>query len=113
MKTALSQDQIQSYRQQGYLLVDGFLNKKELRLGDWQSLKLLGNKAGNSGHDAKVGEDDGINKESDYFGKVFDQMLNLWQTNDKVKQLMLSKEIGEMAAAWLDVKARVSGTIRH
>ena len=36
--------------------------------------------------DTKVGEDDGINKDSDYYGKVFDQMLNLWQTNDAVKK---------------------------
>ena len=35
--------------------------------------------------ETKVGEDDGINKESDYYGKVFDQMLNLWQTNDKIR----------------------------
>ena len=37
------------------------------------------------GIDIKVGEDDGINEDSDYFSKVLDQMLNLWQTNDKVK----------------------------
>ena len=41
--------------------------------------------------DTKVGEDDGINKDTDYYGKVFDQMLNLWQTNEKVKQLMLDE----------------------
>ncbi len=49
--------------------------------------------------DTKIGEDDGINKDSDYYGKVFDQMLNLWQTNDKVKQLMLDEKLGTMVAA--------------
>jgi phytanoyl-CoA hydroxylase len=101
MKTALSQDQIQSYRQQGYLLVEGFLNEEELSFWRLAVTEAIGQRGGRKmpGHDTKVGEDDGINKESDYFGKVFDQMLNLWQTNDKVKQLMLSKEIGEMVAA--------------
>ena len=51
------------------------------------------------GSDKKIGEDDGINKESDYFGKVFDQMINIWQTNDAVKQIMLDERLGEMAAA--------------
>ncbi|MNN17004.1 Phytanoyl-CoA dioxygenase (PhyH) [compost metagenome] len=50
------------------------------------------------GKEAKVGEDDGINKDADYFGKVFDQLLNLWQTSDQVKELMVDKRIGEMAA---------------
>ncbi len=50
------------------------------------------------GSDAKIGEDDGINKDSDYYGKVFDQMLNLWQTNNAVKKIMLDENIGKMVA---------------
>ncbi len=50
------------------------------------------------GKEAKVGEDDGINKDADYFGKVFDQLLNLWQTSEQVKELMVDQRIGEMAA---------------
>jgi len=39
-----------------------------------------------------------INEDADYFGKVFDQLLNLWQTNEQVKELMLDQRIGKMAA---------------
>ncbi len=50
------------------------------------------------GSDVKLGEDDGINEDSDYYNKVFDEMLNLWQTNDKITQLMLNEQLGKMVA---------------
>src|SRR6218665_949177 len=46
----------------------------------------------------KTGEEDGINEDAAYFGKVFDQLLNLWQTNNEVKEIMLDPRIGQMAA---------------
>ena len=50
------------------------------------------------GQKIKIGENDGINKDHEYFSKVFDQLVNLWQTNERIKKLMLSKEIGKMAS---------------
>ena len=46
----------------------------------------------------KTGENDGINEDAEYFGKVFDQLLNLWQTDEGVKELMCDARIGSMAA---------------
>jgi phytanoyl-CoA hydroxylase len=100
MNYNLTQEQIESYRKDGFLLVEGFLNEDELSF--WRNAvteaiqQRNGRKFANS--DSKVGEDDGINKDSDYYGKVFDQMLNLWQTNDDVKKIMLDKNIGRMVA---------------
>jgi ectoine hydroxylase-related dioxygenase (phytanoyl-CoA dioxygenase family) len=48
--------------------------------------------------DIKTGESDGINEDASYFGKVFDQLLNLWQTDANVKRLMLDERIGKLAA---------------
>jgi len=53
-------------------------------------LKLPG-KSGN------IDEDDGTNKDTDYYSRVFYQLLNLWQTNDKVKELIPNEDIGKMA----------------
>jgi ectoine hydroxylase-related dioxygenase (phytanoyl-CoA dioxygenase family) len=50
------------------------------------------------GKDIKTGDADGINEDADYFAKVFDQLLNLWQTNDEVKDLMLDERLGRMAS---------------
>src|SRR5690606_17057982 len=49
------------------------------------------------GQDVLIGEDDGINPDADYYGKVFDQLLNLWQTNEAMRELILDPRIGEMA----------------
>ena len=95
----LSAEQIQYYRKNGFLIIDDFLNTEEL-----QNWKLTidnavtdrqGRKFPHS--EIKTGEFDGINDSVDYFGKVFDQIINLWQTNDSVKELILDERIGKMA----------------
>lgn len=100
MKTILTQSQIRAYQQDGYLLVEDFLDPEELECWRQSVTEAIEQRAGKKmpGSDAKIGEDDGINKDSDYYGKVFDQMLNLWQTNDKVRQLMLDENLGAMVA---------------
>jgi phytanoyl-CoA hydroxylase len=100
MKTQITEQQIADYRENGFLLIEDFLNKQELETWREAVTEALQQRGGKKlpGKETKTGEDDGINEDADYFGKVFDQMLNLWQTNDKVKQLMLNKDIGKMAA---------------
>lgn len=100
MKTELTASQINFYQENGYLLVEDFLDKNELEL--WRAAvgEAVEQRGGRKwpGSDVKTGEDDGINSDAEYYGKVFDQMLNLWQTNDKVKQIMLDANIGKMVA---------------
>jgi phytanoyl-CoA hydroxylase len=100
MKTLLTQQQIQSFRQDGFLLIEDFLDPEELSFWRQTVTEAIEQRGGKKmpGRDVKVGEDDGINEDSDYFSKVFDQMINLWQTNDKVKQIMLNEKLGEMVA---------------
>jgi phytanoyl-CoA hydroxylase len=100
MKSNLTLQQMESYRENGYLLVENFLTADELSLWREAVTEAIehrdGRKFANS--DSRVGEEDGINKDSDYYSKVFDQMLNLWQTNEKVKQIMLDEKLGKMVA---------------
>jgi len=100
MKSKLAQKQIQFFQENGYLLVKDFLNHDELALWRESVSEAVEQRGGRKwpGTEIKTGEDDGINKDAEYYGKVFDQVLNLWQTNEKVKQLMLDKRIGKMAA---------------
>lgn len=100
MNTSLSKDQVQFYTDNGYLVVEDFLSPGELAawreavteaVADRNGLKIPGKLI-------SINDDDGINKEADYFNNVFDQLLNLWQTNEKVKQLMLDERIGKMIA---------------
>lgn len=100
MNHQLSDAQIQSYRTNGFVVIEDFLNADEL--AEWREAvdeavrERNGRKFANQ--EIKTGEDDGINEDADYFGKVFDQLINLWQTNERVKKLMFDPRIGEMAA---------------
>lgn len=100
MRYELDKNQIDFYRDNGYLVIEDFLDKEELE--HWRKVvfNAVEKRAGQKmpGKSTQVGEDDGINKDSDYFGKVFDQLLNLWQTDEDVKSIMLDKRIGKMMA---------------
>lgn len=100
MKSELSKENIDFYSENGFVVIEDFLSKEELE--HWRSsvteamLERNGQKM--PGKSIVVGEDDGINKDAEYYNNVFDQILNLWQTNSKVKELMLDARIGKMAA---------------
>ncbi len=100
MKYELTQEQIQYFQTNGFIVIKDFLSPEEL--GKWRNAVMLAVKERKGlkmpGKDVQVGKDDGINEDSEYFSKVFDQLLNLWQTNDQVKEIMLDKRIGKMAA---------------
>jgi ectoine hydroxylase-related dioxygenase (phytanoyl-CoA dioxygenase family) len=100
MNWKIGQQQIDSYQQNGFVVIEDFLSPQELE--HWREcvMEAVTERGGKKmpGKETKVGEDDGINEDSEYFGKVFDQLLNLWQTNDKVRDLMVDERIGEMAA---------------
>src|SRR5215217_7819002 len=100
MNFQLNDEQIQSYQANGFVVIENFLSTEELDHWRKAVTGAVGERAGIKipGKDIKIGEADGINEDSDYFAKVFDQLLNLWQTNEMVKELMLDKRIGQMAA---------------
>lgn len=100
MNAELTKDQIAFYAENGYVVVEDFLTPAELEkwreavteaIADRNGLKM-------PGKEIKITDDDGINKDADYFNNVFDQLLNLWQTNDKVKDIMLDERIGKMVS---------------
>lgn len=100
MKTSVSQSQIDYYQENGFVIIEDFLAPDELDHWRETVMRAISNRKGQKipGKAGMVGEDDGINSDSEYFSKVFDQLINLWQTDDGVKELMFDPRIGEMAA---------------
>jgi ectoine hydroxylase-related dioxygenase (phytanoyl-CoA dioxygenase family) len=98
MNVTLSQAQIDFYRENGYLVMDNFLTPAELEQWREAVMESIADRNGLKmpGKNINIHEEDGINKDAAYFNNVFDQLLNLWQTNDKVKEIMLDKRIGKM-----------------
>lgn len=100
MRHQLTAQEISRYRKNGFLIVDDFLSQEEVQ--HWKKTidKAVTDRQGQKfpHSEIKTGDSDGINKDAEYFGKVFDQIVNLWMTDDDVKELMFDKRIGKMAA---------------
>ena len=99
MNTKLTQNQINSYRKNGFLVIEDFLDQNELM--HWLDVftNAINKRSGQKFPDRgiKSGEEDNINEDADYFGNVFDQLINLWKTDEEMKKLILDERIGEMA----------------
>ncbi len=100
MKHQLTKEQIESYRSSGFIVIENLLSEEELEYWRKTVTVAVKERAGIKipGKEIRIGEADGINEDADYFGKVFDQLLNLWQTDEGVKKLMLDERLGKMAA---------------
>lgn len=100
MNTEITPAQIDFYQENGYVVIEDFLNSNDLEIWRAAVTEALQERNGQKipGKAGKTGEDDGINKDAEYLGKVFDQLINLWQTNEKVREIMFNPKIGEMAA---------------
>jgi len=100
MNCDVTGEQIERYRQDGFLVIEDFLTSREL--AEWRSAveEAIEERDGIKipGTNIKTGYDDGINKDTEYYANVFDQLINLWQTNSRVRKLMMSPELGRVAS---------------
>ena len=93
MNHSLSEQQINGYRQDGFLLVEDFLNESELAV--WrESIDEAMNKR--EGRRLPFDESDPGKKAGNEH--VFTQRINLWMDHPGVKKLMIDERIGKMAA---------------
>jgi phytanoyl-CoA hydroxylase len=100
MNCQIDVNQINFFQENGFIVIEDFLSPDELE--HWRTTVMNAVRKRNGqkmpGKDLKTGEADGINEDAAYYGKVFEQLLNLWQTDEGVKELMVDKRIGKMAA---------------
>ena len=93
MNTRLSQTQINTYRENGFVVIDKFLTSAELET--WRA--AVDEAVAERGRERIPGHVD-KSKDDDYYNNVFVQRVNLWQTNAKMRKLMLDARLGKMAA---------------
>lgn len=100
MNTLLTEDKIKFFQKNGFVIQENFLNDEELN--EWRETVAEAVSERNGlkmpGRMVKAEDDDGNNEDPEYFSNVFDQLLNLWQTNDRMRKLMLDERLGKMAA---------------
>ena len=95
MNTNVTEEQIASYREDGFLHCPGFLSGEEveeLRSAVLEAVASMGKrKVAGGGREMAEGDS--------FYDKVFTQRLNLWRINPTVKRFMLSPELGRLLCA--------------
>lgn len=92
MRSELTQAEIESYRENGFVVIHDFLTDNELEA--WRD--AVGEAVETRGEARLPGEEGKKFAGSD--SAVFKQRLQLWMDHDKVRALMLDERIGKMAA---------------
>ncbi|MBK0378440.1 phytanoyl-CoA dioxygenase family protein [Mucilaginibacter segetis] len=103
MKNDLSPQDIAQYRQNGFLVIEDFLSPEELIFWRTALEEAVEKRNGNKMPDRKEVYGKGDDADKSYYDNVFDQLINLWQDNEKIKQIMLDERLGKMAAQLADV----------
>lgn len=95
MNSIISQEQIDFYEKNGFVVIEDFLDQEELSY--WRNAvdKAAQNRKGKALPDR---QDVVEGADRSFTSKVFDQLINLWQDNEDVKKIMLDERIGKMAA---------------
>lgn len=97
MKHHLSADQIEAYRRDGFLVVEGFLDAAELEVWRRCTDEAVAERIG-----APVALDNGVwlsnhGDPDSYYSQVFTQCLKLADTHAGMRELMFDPRLGEMA----------------
>ena len=98
MKNELSQQQIENYQIDGFVVIEDFLSPEELEFWRTALDEAVAKRNGNKMPDRKEVYGKGDDADKSYYDNVFDQLINLWQDNDKMRQVMLDERLGKMAA---------------
>jgi ectoine hydroxylase-related dioxygenase (phytanoyl-CoA dioxygenase family) len=98
MKNELLQEQIEKYQNDGFLVIEDFLSPEELEFWRTALDEAVAKRGGNKMPDRKEVYGKGDDADKSYYDNVFTQLINLWQDNDKMRQIMLDARLGKMAA---------------
>ena len=92
MNCDVTSEQVRFYQDRGYILIEDFLTPDELE--QWREAVSEAVEARES---RRLADREAAGSDN-YYDNVFVQRINLWQDNDKVRQLMLDERLGRMAA---------------
>ena len=94
MNTDLTQDQIDFYRQNGFVVLHDFLTPEELET--WR--QAVDGAVRQRGKQKMFNQEVDEDQEESYYDYVFVQRINLWQDSLDVRRLILDPRLGKMAS---------------
>jgi ectoine hydroxylase-related dioxygenase (phytanoyl-CoA dioxygenase family) len=98
MKTELTQSQIDFYRDNGFVVIEGFLTPPEL-----ETWRAAVDEAVAARKDLKLANSNWRSGDS-YYDQVFTQRINLWQDHAGMRALMLDPALGKLATVLAGVE---------
>lgn len=103
MKTTISDAEREFYVQNGYLIAEEFLEPSELQRWREAVDEAVRERGGQrfslpTALDREESDNTEADESHEYYDRVFTQRVNLWQTNDKVRELMLDASLGRLVA---------------
>ena len=93
IKTNLKREPIESYRENGFIVIEDFLSAQELET--WRN--AVEEAVAERGRLRILGREP-ITDDETYYNNVFVQRVNLWQDNEKMRKLIVDRRLGKMAA---------------
>lgn len=93
MKSAISEEQIESYRQNGFIAIRDFLDPDELKTWKRVTEDAVQQRLSKAKAPARR-----MSKKDEYYNKVFVQCLRLADTHEGMAELMYDPRLGEVAA---------------
>ena len=91
MRAEVSPEEVRSYRDDGFLVIEDLLDGRELRR--WRdAVDGALDDHGVSGRD--LGPD-----QAEYYDRVFLQRVNMWKTSGEVRELVIDERFGRLVAA--------------
>ena len=92
MNYTVTEEKIQFYQANGYVVIDEFLDADELETWRENVGEAVENRGKRKLADGSMMEDD------NYYSRVFAQRINLWNDHAGMRRLMIDDRLGKMAA---------------
>lgn len=98
MKTDLTQEQIDFYQENGYIIIEDFLKPEELAIWRRHVDDAVAQRDGRVTAGGPRSADRVKDEESRHYDKVFVQRMNLWTDHAGMRELMFDPRLGKMAS---------------
>jgi len=101
VRTELTPAEIEAYQRDGFVLIRGFLDRDEVER--WREVIGRASDARGSStvtdlFQSTADPSPGMKAYVEYYNRVFDQRMNLWQVDEAARSIVVDPAIGKMAA---------------
>lgn len=96
MRKNVTSAEITAFQDNGFVVIDDFLNQDELKR--WQQVvtEAVASREGASLPGGRWKRDEG-RSDAEYYERVFTQRINLWMDNDDMRELICDERLGRLA----------------